>query len=543
MNKRIRTNTLSLLSITALALCCTAPLAAAPVLAGVVNGASWVFPTLPNSGIAQGAIFTVVGTGLGPSTYQGAGSFPLPTTQGLAGTTITVTVAGVTKTCIMLYTVASQVAAILPSATPLGAGTMTLSYQGESGSIPIEVVAANLGTFALNSDGTGPGVFTDLTYTPITYIHTAHPGDTVVLWGSGLGAITGDETEPPPATGTPLDTGEVQVLVGNQPATVGFSGRSGYAGLDQINFVVPAGVTGCKTSVAVVVKGITGNVTSMAVAPAGQTTCADDFGSLTAANLQKAIANGSLNGASVQLSHTVDGGDKLEAAFANYPVNSLIRSYAGALGPSKGSCLVYEPYYSSSLNIIDPIQPTYLDAGSQLTLTGPGGSKTVNATSTGLYQASLATSSPFFLSPGNYTVSNGSGGAKVGAFNWNLTLPSGIVPTNLPSSIDRSQDLTLNWTGGTGFSVATIFGYSAVPITTTLFSWVYFICDADPSAGKFTIPSAILNLLPANGYGAVGERGVSIQMAGIPLESVSAPGIDVAVFSAFIASGGVAKVQ
>jgi uncharacterized protein (TIGR03437 family) len=474
---------------------------------------------------------------------QAAQTFPLPTTQGLAGTTIQVTVGGDTETCIMLYTVASQVAAILPSATPVGAGTLTLSYQGEPGAIAIQVVAANLGTFALNEDGTGPGIFTDLSYNPITYVHTAHPGDTVVLWGSGLGAITGNETEPP--TPVQLDIGQIQILVGNQPATVLWGGRSSYAGLDQINFVVPAGVSGCKTSVAVIVKGVTGNVTSIAVAPAGQTTCGDTVGALTAANLQKAIANGSISGANVQLSRVVGGNDQLSAQFVNYPLDSLIRSFAGSTGPSIGSCLAYETY-AATLKVTDPTPPALLDAGPQLTITGPAGTKTIDATSPGSYQATLATGSPVYISPGNYTVSNGVGGSNVGAFTWSLTLPPSIIPTNIPASINRAQDLNLTWTGGTGFSVVTIFGYSAVPVTSTLLSYVEFICNADPSAGQFTIPSAILNLLPANGYGAERQPGISIQMTGIPLATSTAPGspgIDVGVFSAFVSSGSVATIQ
>src|ERR1035438_3814084 len=65
-----------------------AGLNAAPAVAGVYNAASWVVPHQTNSGIAQGALFTVTGTGLGPTTIQHANSYPLPTTQGLAGTTI-----------------------------------------------------------------------------------------------------------------------------------------------------------------------------------------------------------------------------------------------------------------------------------------------------------------------------------------------------------------------------------------------------------------------------------------------------------------------
>ena len=233
---------MQLLRISALVVSCTALLAAAPAITGIVNAASWVPPNLPNSGIAQGAIFTLTGTGLGPSTLQQASSYPLPTTQGLGGTAIQVTVGGVAETCIMVYTSSAQVAALLPSATPVGSGMLTLSYQGASSSIAIQVLAANFGTSSLNEGGTGPAVVTDTSYHPITMINAAHAGDTLIL-GTGLGAVTGDETEPPTAA-VNLDMGQVQVLVGNQPATVSYAGRSSSPGLDQINFVVPAGVTG-----------------------------------------------------------------------------------------------------------------------------------------------------------------------------------------------------------------------------------------------------------------------------------------------------------
>src|ERR1700728_4489006 len=127
-----------LLSLAVLALACAATLAAAPSINGVINAASWLPPSLPNSGIAQGAMFIVSGSGLGPSTLQSApNSYPLPTTDGLAGTIIKVTVGGDTETCIMLYSYAGQVAAILPSATPTGPGRLTLTYQGASNTFPL----------------------------------------------------------------------------------------------------------------------------------------------------------------------------------------------------------------------------------------------------------------------------------------------------------------------------------------------------------------------------------------------------------------------
>jgi len=53
----------------------------------------------------------------------------------------------------------------------------------------------------------------------------------------------------------------------------------------------------------------------ISVAPAGQTTCGDAHGSLTAANLQKAITNGSLNMGGVELSRVSGGNDTPDRIF------------------------------------------------------------------------------------------------------------------------------------------------------------------------------------------------------------------------------------
>jgi uncharacterized protein (TIGR03437 family) len=53
----------------------------------------------------------------------------------LGGTTVTVTVGSVIETCIMFYTLSTQVAAVLPSATPVGSGTLTVTFQAQSASM------------------------------------------------------------------------------------------------------------------------------------------------------------------------------------------------------------------------------------------------------------------------------------------------------------------------------------------------------------------------------------------------------------------------
>lgn len=529
--------------ISILILLSAASLAAQPNVAGIFNAASWAPPGLTNSGIAQGSIFIVTGTGLGPEALVEATSYPLPTTQGLGGTTIQAHVGGSTENCIMIYSSSTQVAAILPSPTPTGSGTLTLSYQGATSSKALNVLAASFGNFTLNEAGSGPGVVTDTSYNPITMVNPAHPGQSLILWGTGLGPVTGDETEPPAEVN--LNTG-VQVFVENQPATVQYGGRSSSPGLDQINFTVPASVgNGCKVSVAVLVHGVTGNVTTISVAPEGQATCSDTFGILTSANLGTAVSSGTLNVGFAELSRIGDLDDTLLAGFGTFSLNSLIRSYGGSIVPSIGSCIAYETY-GEVLAVNDPIHATALHTGTDLTITGPNGTKTIAEFATGIYAATLAAAPSTYLAPGSYTVSNGSGGSNVSAFTWDATLPAYVTPTNLPASINPSQDLTVTWSGGSAYQLVSIFGISGVPVALPNTSFVDFICTADASAGSFTVPSAILNLLPSNGYGTTTKKGVDLQVAGVNPQVYSAggsPGIDAGVMAIYVSNGSVATIQ
>src|SRR5215475_13692779 len=102
-------------------------LSAAPVVTSIANAASnrgFSFP------IAQGSIFVVKGSGLGPANISIAPAAFQSTT--LSGTSVTLTVAGTTVNALMYYTSDKQVAALLPSNTPTGGGTITVTYNWQS---------------------------------------------------------------------------------------------------------------------------------------------------------------------------------------------------------------------------------------------------------------------------------------------------------------------------------------------------------------------------------------------------------------------------
>jgi uncharacterized protein (TIGR03437 family) len=272
--------------------CGVAPrLEAQVTLSAAVNAASYLNASLPNGKLAQGVVFIAFGKGMGPTKLALISAFPLPTS--LTGTAISVTVGGTTVQCIMLYTSATQLAAVLPSNTPVGNGTMVVSYNGaNSAPLNVTVVAHDFGIFAVNQSGTGAGVFTNAVSNAVNSVTAAaNPNDLLDIWGTGLGAVAGDEAAGPlPGDISNLD---VQAFVGSQQAQVVYRGRSGCCtGLDQIRISIPAGVSGCYVPVYIMVGGVVSNFVTISVATAGSA-CSDP-GGYDPALLQTAQKNGGL---------------------------------------------------------------------------------------------------------------------------------------------------------------------------------------------------------------------------------------------------------
>ena len=260
-------------------------------LSAAVNAASYLNASLPNGNLTQGGAFIVFGKGLGPAKVTEVSAFPLPTT--LSGTSVSVTVGGTTVPCIMLYTLATQVAAVVPSSTPVGSGTMVVTTTAPAAPpLKINVVAHDFGIFAVNQGGSGPGVLVNaITNVVNSSTASANPGDLVDIWGTGLGPVAGNEA----AGALPgnIPNLNLQVYVGSVQAQVKYAGRSGCCtGLDEIEIAVPAGVTGCAVPVYFVVGGVTSNFVSVSIAQSGST-CVNP-NALTPSQLAAAQANGGL---------------------------------------------------------------------------------------------------------------------------------------------------------------------------------------------------------------------------------------------------------
>ena len=108
------------------------------------NNYSYIFPDMPNYGIAQGSIFDIFGSGLATSTSD-LQSVPLPTV--LNGTSVSITVNGITTHAILYFVSPNQIAAILPSATPVGTGQITVTAGGASASCTSNSPGGGCGPF------------------------------------------------------------------------------------------------------------------------------------------------------------------------------------------------------------------------------------------------------------------------------------------------------------------------------------------------------------------------------------------------------------
>ena len=83
---------------------------------------------------------------------------------------------------------------------------------------------------------------------------------------------------------------QIEVDIGGVAAKVLYHGRSRYPGLDQINVVVPAGVSGCAVSVDVVTGSYASNFATIPVAASGRT-CSDPIIGVASNQLQSIRAS------------------------------------------------------------------------------------------------------------------------------------------------------------------------------------------------------------------------------------------------------------
>ena len=487
-------------------------LAAAPNIAGVANAASNL---TFNSPIAQGAVFVLYGTGLGP---QNISISPTPfQSTSLSGTSVAVTVNGTTVNALMYYTSDGQVAALLPSNTPTGAGTFTVTYNGQTSNAASHGIAANnVGIFTVDSSGQGPGIVTYADYSlvsstksancggPNTTCGAANPGDTLILWATGLGAVNGSD-----ASGAGLGQAinvPLTLWLGGVQAPVTYQGRSGCCiGEDQIVFTVPNNVpTGCAVPLVIQIGTTTNTISNTTLLPVanGSRTCTLVNPALASQNFQQLVANGlPITFSNPDFEHGFSGSSTGFEDDAQFFAIKILSIQPGTLpfvatytdNQPVGTCIVYSNLNGKSGNPISNYTP--LDAGSSVTVKGPNGSVSLPGNGNMITINSTGT----FLVPGTFTLT-GTGGADIGPFQASFTilaLPTLVSPMN-NASVTRANGLTVTWTGGDPSGNVQMVVSSALDNTFTTGSLA--ICTAPASAGSFTIPPYVLLALPASNF-------------------------------------------
>jgi uncharacterized protein (TIGR03437 family) len=468
-----------------------------PTVTEVQNNYSFIVPGAPNYGIAPGTLVLVSGSGMATpgssaSPLQDGTKGPLP--QTLNGATVTVTVNGQTVHPAFYYAIPSYLGVVIPSSTPVGTGTITVTYNNlTSTPLPITIVPHAFGfdyyggaLAAITDNGDGH---------LITTTNPARPGEQIVFWGAGDGADTNNDDISPPKHFDNL-TGITALYIGGIQVPIEYQGRSTYQGVDQINVQVPTNApTGCAVSVEAV-SGTGSNVlvSNFVAMPIGTAAgqCTDTLSFVDPTLAATLAGKTSVKFGGVSISQSTYNSQTSDAAGGTFYTISgnLLAGYTSSSQPSLGSCFVTQSNTSTATN---PFSLSGLDAGS-LSVTGPNGTEPLSALPSflGLYEAQLPAG--FIPASGGTFTFKGTGGADVGPFTTGVSLPNPLTWTNAGSdgTITRSNGVTVTWTGGSSGTFVEITGYSSAAGFSSS-----FLCTAPVSAGTFTVPAPVLLAMPA----------------------------------------------
>jgi uncharacterized protein (TIGR03437 family) len=237
-----------------------APLAPAISPGGIVNAASYA----AGAAISPGSIVSVFGSFPLYATAQ-APSLPLPAS--LAG--VSVNAGGIPAP--LFYAAGSQVNVQIPwELAGQARATVTAAAWGQTGAAQtVSLAPFSPGIFSMNALGWGQGAIQDGSHRLADSANPVAAGSLVVIYCTGLGAVT---NQPPTGFAAPMSplaetTTKPTVVIGGAPAGVQFSGLApGLVGAYQVNAMVPNSLaTGDAVPITISIGGMTSNTVTMAV--------------------------------------------------------------------------------------------------------------------------------------------------------------------------------------------------------------------------------------------------------------------------------------
>lgn len=484
-----------------------------------MNVYSYALPGSANSGIAQGSIFAISGSGF-TSTTSGPQKLPLP--NRLEGVVVQVGTDSYENIIPLYYVSPTWIVGVLPSYFTTGPATLEVSGNGRrTGSIPFKIVQSAFGIATLNGSGSGPAAAYDAESKILSSVNSTRPGAAIQILGTGVGPITGDDAAQP----TPADMIDIPMTaeVGGVSARILYRGRSTSPGLDRIDIEIPSlasGMFGCSVPLVIKSGDIPSNTATVPVSQNGGP--CPNSSELTQNEIDRWSAAGTYTTGHIWLIRSTFNQITSDDTYGEFrrlsgpDVARSLRNDAGVAPPAAGQCFFGWP------NAYPNIVSADLDAGPSIRSMGPNGSQIAPKGIDHFSHSSYFTDGSMntYLTPGRYTVS-GPGGPDVGIFSGTLDAPAEFLWTNWEEAkvVTRANGLTIRWTGGDPTQLVHISGIS------NYFGGVVaanvFHCFADNSDGQFTVPASILNQMPASsGFAYVY---LVTTTAGARLE---APGID-----------------
>ncbi len=241
------------------------------------TGTARQVPTIASNGVADAATFatriapgsyiSIFGSGLSDFVGFPRASPRLPLAIDYVNVSFDVPAAGISVPGHLTYASPTQVNVQVPwelEGQPAAQVKVTIDFSNGN------VVSVPLSDYAPAFFETSPGTVAaqDASYRVINSANPAQRGQTVMLYANGLGPVSNQPSSGDPAPYEPLARTKTEplVMIGNQNASVAFSGLTpGFAGLYQVNVVVPSGLAPGTYPVTVAIGGVTSAASGIVV--------------------------------------------------------------------------------------------------------------------------------------------------------------------------------------------------------------------------------------------------------------------------------------